>query len=50
MLGRSPTEVTRLRFDQKVDYTPFMASRHRIVVTLVEEASLRAEGSTSWRL
>jgi hypothetical protein len=35
---------------EKVDYTSFMASRHRIVVALVGEASLRTEGSTSRRL
>jgi hypothetical protein len=30
---------------KKVDYTLFMASRHRIVVVLVGEAPLRTEGS-----
>jgi hypothetical protein len=35
---------------KKVDYTYFMASRHRIVVALVEEAPLRTEGSASMRL
>jgi hypothetical protein len=35
---------------KKVDYTQFMASRHRIVVALVGEAPLRTEGSTSRRL
>jgi hypothetical protein len=35
---------------KKVDYTKFMASRHRIVVVLVGEVLLRTEGSTSRRL
>jgi hypothetical protein len=35
---------------KKVDYTEFMASRHRIVVALVGEASLQTEGSTTGRL
>jgi hypothetical protein len=35
---------------KKVDYTYFMASRHRIVVALVGETPLRTEGSTSGRL
>jgi hypothetical protein len=49
--GRSPTEATRLRLDKKkLDYSQFMASRHRIVVALVGEAPLRNEGSTSRRL
>jgi hypothetical protein len=49
--GRSPTEATRLRFDQeKSRLHLFMASRHRIVVALVGEAPLRTEGSTSRRL
>jgi hypothetical protein len=35
---------------KKVNYTLFMASRHRIVVALVGEAPLRTEGSTNRRL
>jgi hypothetical protein len=35
---------------KKIDYTLFMASRHRIVVALGGEAPFRTEGSTSSQL